>query len=122
MNEPIKSPYHDIIMTDITLHARTFRKPLTWYRTILKSFRSGKPGRAYFNNSIIRDKDGHVRISIPLPQAIQDQISAAKHAGKKVRIFVPKDGLPLLAGKDTIEFIKAHPELVKKVQKSNLPS
>ncbi len=114
--ETNKLQYHDIILTDITLHAQTFRKPLPWYRMILRSLRAGKPGRVYFNSGISQEKNGKARIKIPLPDALKDEIIRAEQAGKKIRIFVPKSGLPLLAGKDTVEFMNAHPELLKKVK------
>ena len=101
--------YHDIVLKDIKLHVATRRKPLSFLRSILKVIRSGKPeGRYYQNNPPLVRKDGKFEFSIPLPKNVQEQIETAKKKGEVVRIMMPKGGIPVYAGDDMIEFVKAH--------------
>ncbi len=106
-----KSPYHDIVLTDIQLHVQKFRKPRSWFQAVIKSLQRKSAGRVYFNSGIIKDADGKYKIFIPLPKTIEREQERARLVGKKLRILIPKDGLPVLAGKDTLEFMNAHPEL-----------
>ena len=98
--------YCDIQLTDIQLHILEPRKPQSLLRKVLKSVRNGKPGRAYMHTSNANiDKDG--TFSIPLPSETEAKITQGLRDGKKIRFFVPKDGLPILAGKDLVNFIEA---------------
>lgn len=104
-----QTEYHDVFLTDIQMHVVKTRKPLPWYRAILKSFRNKKPGRFFTKDfSIIKkDKTFEAKISFPLPEEIRKQMEEAQKSGKKIRLWVPKNGIPVYPGKDIIEFLKS---------------
>ena len=98
--------YHDIVLTNIQLHTIQPRKPRSFLRTIFKSLRSGKPGRVY-SRDISIGKNGEARLAIPLPPDEMMKIEEARKAGKIIRFFIPKTGLPVFYGKDLIDRIEA---------------
>jgi len=104
-----QTEYHDVLLTDIQMHVVEPRKPLPWYRTILKSFRNKKPGRFFTKDfsMIKKDKTFEARVSFPLPEEIRKQMEEAQKSGKKIRLWMPKNGIPVYPGKDVIEFLKA---------------
>lgn len=98
----------DIVLTDIQLHVVDPGKPKPWYRTIAKSFRSGKPGRLFFKQfKLVVAPDNTLRFAMPLPQPIRDKVQKAESAGKTVRFFMPKGGIPIMLGRDAIEKMHA---------------
>lgn len=99
--------YYDIILTDIRFHIAKKRKPLHWYRAMMKSIHNKRLGRFYVNKAK-PNQDGTFGFELSLPEEIQTQISNAQLAGKKIRILMPKDGIPIYPGGDTLEYIKAH--------------
>jgi len=106
-NQEKKSEYYDVFLTDFQMHVTEPRKPLPWYRAILKSFRNKKPGRFYTKNAKINiNKDGTFETTIPLSPTIQEEIKKAKNSGKKIRFVIPEEGIPIFAGKDLVEKIK----------------
>jgi len=103
-----KDEYYDVFLTDFQMHVTKPRKPLPWYRAILKSFRNKKPGRFYTKNAKIDiNEDGTFETAIPLLPTIQEEIKKAKKSGKKVRFIIPKEGVPIFAGKDLVEKMKS---------------
>lgn len=98
----------DILLTDIQFHMCEPRKPLSPVRTIEKSLRNNKPGRWYNKNLPMPKKDGTFTIPIFENSEIGRFIKRKEAEGMKIRIFMPKSGLFAYAGKDTVEFIKAH--------------
>jgi len=103
-----KDEYHEVFLTDFQMHVSEPRKPLPWYRAILKSFRNKKPGRFYAKNAKTDiNEDGTFETSIPLPPATQEEIKKAKMSGKKIRFITPEGGIPIFAGKDLIEKVKS---------------
>jgi hypothetical protein len=100
------SPYYDIILTDITLHTNPARDPQPWYKKVLAALKKNKPGRFFVNNAISKSPQSDVpRFSIPWTVELQAEKEKAELAGKIFRVFVPKAGLPIFAGKDTQEKI-----------------
>jgi len=89
----------DITITDIQLHSTKATNPKSLYRKIEKSIRNGKPGRA-FSNQIKLNQNGTFNFSIP---ALKEK----EHSKNKIRLLVPKDGIPVFAGKDLIVKIKS---------------
>lgn len=92
---------YDLILTDIRGHFLKATNPTPWYRAIMKSFRSGKPGRA-FTNAIETTPDG-LRVIFDLPPKVIKEMEEAEQAGKRVRVLMTKAGLPFSPGKDFID-------------------
>lgn len=98
--------YHDIILTDITLHTNTARNPQPWYKKVLYALKKNKPGRFFVNNAISKNpQNGNPIVRIPWTPELQAEKEKAELAGKIFRVFMHKSGLPILAGKDTEERI-----------------
>ena len=97
----------DILLTDIQLHMAAPRKPLSPTRVIEKSLKKKKPGRWFSKNLPKPNKDGTLTLPILEDSNLFKYIEKLKVEGKKFRILVPKSGLFVYAGKDTIEFIEA---------------
>lgn len=99
-----KNIYHDIILTDITLHTNVARDPQPWYKKVLNAFRKNRPGRFFVNNAITKNpQTGNPIVSIPWTIELQKEKEKAELEGKIFRVFMHKSGLPIYAGKDTIE-------------------
>lgn len=94
----------DIVLTDITLHTNPARNPDSFSHGIQKAIRSKKRGRTQLNRSIGPGTDGKMEIQIPL-KGLQEVLDRAAREGKRVRFFIPKSGIPILAGNDTLEKI-----------------
>lgn len=105
------SRYYDIVLSDIQLHVQKPRKPESFLRKVMKSIRSGKPGRAYSKISDFKvNADDTFELPIAFSPEEQAKFDQAKAEGKQIRIFRPKGGLNIYAGKDVVEYMKAHPE------------
>ncbi|MBP6948721.1 MAG: hypothetical protein KBB50_01440 [Candidatus Pacebacteria bacterium] len=92
-----------LYITDLQLHARTFRPAEKFIKTI-KSDQNGNPfGRIYGNNEKPEVGDNGVfRFSIPLPDDLQEQISKGL---VEVEIVTPSGGVPIHLSQDTVEKI-----------------
>ena len=101
MNKDYKNKSCNILLTDIQIHATKPRKPTSQYRAILKSLKNKKPGRFYTKNF-----DGKKAI-FDLPPKIKREMEKAEKSGKKIRLFMPKEGLPIFVGKDLKEKLEA---------------
>lgn len=98
--------YYDIILTDLQLHAVKPTNPPSLWRQVLRSLRNGlKPGRAY--GKVVKTDNGEFRFEIPMTKDLQEQMDVAKRLGKEVRFFMPKGGIPVYPGPDTIQRINA---------------
>jgi hypothetical protein len=97
----------DAILRDIQLHVTKPLNPNSPSRAISKALKNDKPGR-YFMNGLTVEKDGI--FSLPLIKNIEiaKLMEKAMAEKKRFRLFVPKSGLMVYAGKDTVEFIEAH--------------
>lgn len=111
-SEEDKNKYLDIVLTDIQLHTNKHSHPKPFDRQLAKSLRNGKPGRVY--NTLPPPKQSPEDIKsngfkmnlMSLPEIQRAAVEAQKQ-GKILRVFYPKNGLPVYAGNDTVEFIKA---------------
>ena len=98
--------YYDIILTDIQLHYQQPANPKSAFRKIFKSIKTNKPGR-FFGTIIPHSQNKNLMMSSTLnPQTIKE-IQDAQKLGKKIRIIIPKEDIPIYAGKDLIEKLKA---------------
>ena len=97
-----------VIIADLQLHTTVSRKPKTFAEGIRKLINSGKPGRTYREGALkITDSlAGTFQITIPL-DGLEEVVAKAEAKGKRVRFFVPKNGIPILLGKDAIERMEA---------------
>ena len=98
--------YVDIILTDIQLHVAKPRKPSPLSKAIGKSLKNNKPGRFYKRDFSVT-KDGTIQLPIFENSEIMKIKEKYEKEGKIVRFFMPKSGLDIYAGKDTIEHIEA---------------
>lgn len=112
------SAYYDVVLTDIQYHNQIPRKPVPLIRQIEKFQRSGKLRRAYSDKIEAHDNDKTVDLGVTIFDLPEEKIKERLIKENKIlRIFAPKSGLPIFAGQDAIEFFKAHPELVEKMQR-----
>ncbi len=114
MNQPSfqtteTAEFVDILFTDIRFHVAEPRKPLPLSRAIEKSIRSGQSGRSVTTSFSIKE-DGGFRITFPTSPALERVISDAEKRGKTVRFMLPKEGLPVYAGKDMAEYLTSKKE------------
>ncbi len=106
--------YRTILLTDITLHTAP-KRPSTFIGKIKKAFNMfGVPGRIYQpmeKPEFQKENPGTCKMSIlnylqKDPNFIK-YIAEEREKGVEVVIQIPKVGLPIFAGKDTVEFIKS---------------
>ncbi len=101
--------YHNVIITDIQLHTQAVRKPKSFARQLAQSLRNKLPGRV-FGHLLKPDKQSlekrEIKIPIALPTA-EELYKIPKLRGKTVRFLMPKAGIPIYAGPDTVGFLKA---------------
>ncbi len=96
-----------IVLTDITFHSTEACNPAPFARGVQKAITNGLPGRAYYNNSIRRLGSDGVQVHLPILAGLQEVVEKAYAKGKRVRFFLPKEGIPMLLGKDAQEKIAA---------------
>ncbi len=97
-------------LTDIQLHTRSMPQSSIG-KNFKKSIETNTPGRVYSPIKNPQVDDNNFKLTIldfaknypELSKAIFDY----QNQGYKVLIKFPKDGLPVFAGKDTVEFIKS---------------
>ena len=98
--------YLDVIITDFTLDTAKPRKPKSLGRMISVAIKNKKPGRA-FTTDLKNLDDGQPEFAFDLGPKFQKLEEQAKAEGKKLRLLYPKGGVPIFAGKSTIEFLEA---------------
>lgn len=110
--ETIK-PY-ELILTDMQLHTIKHTNPSSVLRQIFRSIKNKmSPGRFY--GKIQRTEDGKVRFSVPMSKDLHEQFDIARRLGRPIRILMPKDGIPIYLGKDSIERLKANQKKMAKL-------
>lgn len=98
----------NILLTDIQLHVIKHRKPVSPARAIEKSLRNGRPGRFYCKGIAPAPAETSAfEFSIPLTEDMQKLKEKYEREGKTVHFLMPKEGIKLFLGKDSIDFIKA---------------
>ncbi len=96
----------EVMLTTIELHANIPRKPLPWYRAVMKAIRSKKEHRAYTTN-IHKDQDGTMVIRYPLSPEQKREVETIEKAGKRVRFIAPPGGALVFMGKDLRQHMAA---------------
>jgi len=104
-----------VILTHVECHTAKPRKPLSILRIAEKCLRNGNLGKAFTTDCIVR-KNSPSKITFDLlPKDIQEK--ATKSGQKFIKIFVPKSGLPIYAGDDTLEKIKKGKRVIHRKSK-----
>ena len=103
------SQHVNIVITDIQVHTTAATKPKPWYRMLMKSWRNRLPGRVFGKiDKPEISSDGTFKLTFPrLPTAEELFYQMPELRGKTVHFLAPEAGIPIFAGKDTMEFIKA---------------
>lgn len=121
-NDSEKKPtrHYDIVLTDIKYHQIIPRQTPSLIRQAEKSMRSGKLNRVHSTNiKAISDNEKTVEMSVTLldNHDIERIKARSIKENRIIRVLVPENGLPIYAGKDAVDFIRAHPDLVQKMQR-----
>lgn len=96
-----------VLLTDLALHTRASQPTTSFAKAEGKAVNTGKLGR-FFNHmpkpdpKDIDHKEHTIRFQIDLPPDLMEQVKRGE-----VELVMPKDGLPIYAGKDTEDFIKS---------------
>ena len=103
-----QNKYLDIYLTDIQVHVQKMSNPAPLLKAVEKTVKTGKPaGRAYGKITGANEKDHTMNFVLPFDDKTQARIKEAQRQGKQIRIWTPKAGLFVFAGKDTVEKIEA---------------
>lgn len=125
--QPVKATagvkYKVLQLTDIKLHTAP-KRPTSLGKKVRESFELKAPGRVY--NSLPKPpvmKNDHsflVQVLQFDPDFVR-MVQEEESKGYKVLISVPKEGVPVLLGEDTIEFLdsKNGKRLLRKLDKKN---
>ena len=106
--------YKTILLTDIMLHASP-KRPSTFGSKLKKAFNAiGQPGRIYqhiHKPEPVGENTNTFKMEI-LSQlqndpAFVEYVEEERKNGFEVVIQIPKAGLPIVIGKDTVEFMKS---------------
>lgn len=101
--------YKIIQITDITLHTSEKTPTVLAGKKIQKAFKNNTPGRIYApieNSSISNNKAINLDLLKNDPDFVR-MLQEEESKGYKVLIALPNEGIPLLAGSDTVEFINS---------------
>ena len=101
--------YKVIQITDIALH--TSKKTTSNdARKVTDAFRTNKPGRLYHEppaTQVKDDKKKYVMNLLKMDADFMKMVHEENAKGYKVLVALPKDGIPVVFGKDTIEFFNS---------------
>jgi hypothetical protein len=95
-------PKDRIYLTDITLHTRDFRQTINFSRAVQKGRMYSPLPKDYAKNIVSDNSSGEFKFEINFPPDLERRISTGE-----VELMMPKDGLYIYAGKDTIEHLKS---------------
>ncbi|MFA5934597.1 MAG: hypothetical protein WC827_01795 [Candidatus Paceibacterota bacterium] len=106
--------YKNILLTDIMLHASP-KRPSTFGSKLKKAFNAiGQPGRIYQHinkpEPIVENTNTfkmEILTQLQNDPAFVKYVEEERKNGFEVVIQIPKAGLPIVAGKDMVEFIKS---------------
>lgn len=119
--------YRIIQITDITFHAPNRRPTESVGEKVKEAFANGEPGRIYQNlekvDSQENQGEGYIKMAI-LDQIKNDpsfikMLQEEEAKGYKVLLSIPKSGIPVYAGKDSVEFMdsKKGKRILRKIAK-----
>ena len=99
--------YKIIQITDIALHTSPKKPTPSVGKKVQKAFENNKPDRIY-SNLEKPEVTGNGSITLDLLKMDPDFVKMVQNEeaqGYKVLISLPKSGVPIFAGKDTVEFM-----------------
>ena len=101
--------YIEIEITDVTLHTSKKTPTSSTGKKIQKAINSDKPGRVYYPADHLKTSPDQT-ITMELLKMDPDFVKMVQNEeskGYKVLIRLPKKGIPLLAGQDTVQFMNS---------------
>jgi hypothetical protein len=99
-----ENKYYDIVLTDIQPHVIKPTNPKPFPRVLEKCLKNNKPGRVRAKDLSINE-NGIIKIDFDLPESCK---------GKKVRIFIPKNGVDIYPSTDSFEKAESLKRKLKK--------
>ena len=95
-----------IILTDLAFHTRTGQPTASFAKAEEKAVKASKPGRIYGHlpkpdPKDIDRKNHTIKFQINLPPDLMEQMKRGER-----ELVMPKEGLPIYAGKDSEDFLK----------------
>lgn len=100
--------YKIIYLTDLKLHTARKKPTLSLGKKIRESFQNKTPGRVYDHlpKPLEMQKDNSfVLRALQFDPDFMKMVQEEEAKGYKVLIGMPKEGVPVLLGEDTIEFL-----------------
>ncbi len=101
--------YKVLQLTDIKLHT-TPKRPTSFVKKVRESFQNNTPGRIYNplpENLALQDDDSFDLEQLRHNQDVMRMVREEEAKGYKVVIAIPKKGIPVFPGEDTIEFLNS---------------
>ena len=101
--------YKIIEVTDIQLHTTKKIPTLSADKKIQKAFKDNKPDRIYgkIEKNLISDNKTVILEMLKANEDLLKMIQEEEANGYKVLLSLPKQGIPVFPGKDTVEFINS---------------
>lgn len=102
--------YKIIHLTDFKLHSTHKNPTPSTGKKISKSFQNKMPGRIYTSlpkSLAVKNDNSFILEALKLDSDFVKMVQEEEAKGYKVLISIPKEGVPVYLGEDTIEFIKS---------------
>ncbi len=116
--------YKVIQLTDLRLHTIPKRPTPSFGKEVRKAFQHNTPGRVYSalpKPMVPKNDNSFILEILKLDPDFVKMIQEEEAKGYKVLISVPKGGVPVFFGDDTIEFLKSKngKRVLRKLDKGN---
>ncbi len=102
--------YKTIQVTDITLHSDHLRVTANIGDKIKKAFDINRAGR-FYEDSVLKDvlenQRKYILEKLSNDPSFREFVLEEERNGYKILLDIPKEGVPVLAGKDTVEFLNS---------------
>lgn len=101
--------YKIIEITDIQLHTTKKTPTFSVDKKIQKAFKDNKPDRIYrkIEKPLISDNKTFILQMLKVNEDLLKMIQEEEANGYKVLLSLPRQGIPVFSGKDTVEFINS---------------
>lgn len=98
-----------IQITDVAFHTNQMTPTPSLGKKVRKSFEEKSPGRAYNNitEQAIFDQKAFIIEYFKNDPEFQEYVKEEQSRGYKVVLAFPKDGVPTVFGKDTLDFMNS---------------
>ena len=115
--------YKVIELTDIKFHSTQKTPTPSFGKKVRESFELNVPGRAYSTlpkPTAKQDYKSHIMELLQLDPDFMKMVQEDQAKGYKILLSIPKEGLPILPGEDTIDFMnsKNGKRLLRKLDKN----